>query len=133
MIPISLVTVEHAISNFNVDIPEMQHDLRVACWNATQIWMKHIKMPDVTDIPSTWLYDALPAGFPLDEDFVPRLPATYSTESPQVEKYVIVPGELLAVIMLTAGEFFQNREASASNIPDNVVAMLDSFDVYTLV
>lgn len=134
MIPISLITIQHAISNYSVDVPDFQSDLRVACWVATELVMDHIKMPDVEDIPAAWLHDSIPAGFPLDEHYIPRLPSIYSTDSPQVEKYVIIPGKLLAPLMLAVGEVFQNRESGTANVlSDTVIHMLDSFDVYTLV
>lgn len=133
MIPISFVTIEHAISNFGVDVPDFHADLKVACWNATNIAMRHIQRPDVEHIPDEWLFDEIPAGLPIDEAYIPKLPSDYSTNSPPVEKYVIIPGELQTFIMLAAGELFQNRESGTSEpLSPSIMALLDTLDPFTL-
>jgi hypothetical protein len=135
VIPISLVTFEHAIDNFQVDVPEFQPAMKVATWNATQICMAHyLKKPNptVSDIPSEWLVDELPEGYPIPAAFVPVMPASYGTDSPQVQKYVIVPGNMLAAIMLMAGDLFENRESGVDSfghgsnpMSDTVMNLLD--------
>lgn len=111
MIPIPFVTIDHALTQRRLDGIDEIADLQATLWQASDACLRHIKIYEVADIPATWLSATIPDGFPLQADYIPVLPASYSTDSPQTAQYVVPPGNLKDAILLYAGEMWEKRES----------------------
>lgn len=111
MIPISFVTVQHALTQRVLDTDDHVPLLQATLWQASSACLDHIKVYAVADIPAGWLHTTIPDGFDTDSQYIPILPASYSTDSPKVSQYVIPPGQLKDAILLYAGEMWEKRES----------------------
>lgn len=121
MIPIALVTLDHAKADRR-EVSECQDSLIYSkLRQCTEIAMHYKKLDE---IPEDWLVDAAPAGYDIGVEYLPVLPAIYNlTDSPPVDKYVMVPGGMQAGILVMLGLSFENRE-SGDLLTDGVVNLL---------
>lgn len=133
MIPISFVTVEHALTQRVLDTDDHVPLLQATLWQASSACLDHVKVYTVEDIPAGWLHVTIPDGFDTGVEYIPILPASYSTDSPKVSQYVIPPGQLKSAILLHTGDLWENREAGvATPFSPAVLSLLEDLRDPTL-